>query len=341
MIGKRTLLVSLIGGTIFLGSSRARSLSPKRIWRGFNFIQTPTAPLESDAATRSLAALRKTGADVTALIPFFWQAKPDSADVVGGSDMSHGQLRAGIRAAHRAGLKVMVKPHIWVPTAWAGVIGMTDEAAWTAWFGNFQRELEAVAHIAEQEQAEWLCIGTEFLKTVHRPEWLRVITSVRRIFQRSILYMAHGAEEVEAVPFWAKLDLVGVTLYPPLGADDDPQSWRRAMSAEYARVEAVAHKHGKQVWVGEIGIRSAEGAASKPWESAEERVAEPAPALQADVLSAWLDVLDRPSVAGILIWRWLSDPDGGGAADTDFTVQNKAAEAAITKLWLRNGTKAR
>lgn len=326
---------------MLLPLTRARGLVPKRRWRGFNFIQTTSAKLDSDAAVRSFAALRRTGADAAAIVPFFWQATPDSPDLVAGSDMSLAQLRAGIRAARHAGLEVMVKPHIWVPTAWAGVIGMTDDAGWVRWFGNYQRELEAVARVAQDERAKWLCIGTEFLKTVHRPEWRRIIASVRSIFRGKILYMAHGAEEVEAVPFWADLDFVGVTLYPPLGSDDDPASWQRAMTAEYARVEAVATRYGKEVWVGEIGIRSATGAAAKPWESAEERIAVPAPKLQADVLLTWLKVLDRPSVAGILIWRWLSDPGGGGEADTDFTVQNKAAEIALTRYWLRSDTRAR
>ena len=60
--------------------------------------------------------------------------------------------------------------------------------------------------------------------------------------------------------------------------------------------------------VGEIGLRSAEGAAAKPWESAEERVAVADPLLQAEVLADWLGVLRRPSVRGVLIWRWFTDP---------------------------------
>ncbi|MGK2909198.1 MAG: glycoside hydrolase family 113 [Sphingobium sp.] len=321
-------------------AGEAKISASRSVRQGFNLIQTTHAPLGSESAKTSLQALRRTGADTVALIPFFWQAKPNSTELVGGSDMSPEQLRLGIRAARAAGLKVMVKPHIWVPTGWAGLIGMEDDAGWSQWFGHYRRELEIVARVALEERAEWLCIGTEFLKTVHRPEWREVIASVRRLYQGPLVYMAHGADEVEAVPFWADLDFLGVTLYPPLGNDHDRLGWQRAMSAEYGRVEAVARKNGKQVWVGEIGIRSAQGAAAKPWESAEERAAEPVPQLQADVLATWLDVLDRESVAGILIWRWLSDPNAGGALDTDFTVQHKAAEAALRARWIKSDTRA-
>ena len=101
------------------------------------------------------------------------------------------------------------------------------------------------------------------------------------------------------------------------------------MQAAAARLDALAEREGKPVLVAEIGIRSAQGAARKPWESAEERAAEPDPELQAAVLQDWLDVLDRPSVAGVLVWEWFTDPNAGGAADTDFTVQGKPAERLL------------
>jgi hypothetical protein len=99
------------------------------------------------------------------------------------------------------------------------------------------------------------------------------------------------------------------------------------------RLDALAARTGKSVLVAEVGLRSARGAALKPWESAEERVAEPDPVLQAEVLADWLAVLERPSIAGILVWRWFTDPDAGGTADTDFTVQGKPAEGVLLCAW--------
>ena len=83
-----------------------------------------------------------------------------------------------------------------------------------------------------------------------------------------------------------------------------------------------------------IGLRSARGAAAKPWESAEERAAVPDPLLQAEVLADWLAALDRPAIRGVLVWRWFTDPDAGGAADTDFTVQRKPAEGVLMCFWI-------
>ena len=58
-----------------------------------------------------------------------------------------------------------------------------------------------------------------------------------------------------------------------------------------------------------------------------------APRLQAEVLGEWLRALDRPAVHGVLVWRWLSDPNAGGPKDTDFTVQGKPAEDVLRCVW--------
>ena len=108
------------------------------------------------------------------------------------------------------------------------------------------------------------------------------------------------------------------------------------MEAVAVRLEALSSRWGKPVLVAEIGLRSAKGAAAKPWESAEERTAAVDPQLQAEVIADWLDALSRPSIHGILIWRWFTDPAAGGLNDTDFTVQGKPAEAVLSCVWSGN-----
>src|SRR5262249_13818543 len=139
--------------------------------------------------------------------------------------------------------------------------------------------------------------------------------------------------EAEAVPFWSRLDAIGVSLYPPLGLGRDRAGRLNAMNAVAMRLDQLALRTGKPVTIGEIGLRSAQQATSKPWESAEERRAEPDPLLQAEVLADWLSVLHRPSIRGVLVWRWFTNPAAGGPADTDFTVQGKPAEGVLLCAW--------
>jgi len=162
-----------------------------------------------------------------------------------------------------------------------------------------------------------------------------LIDTVRNLYPGRLLYVAHNVEGAEKVPFWGRLDLIGVSLYPPLGADDDRDGRLREMRVVADHLDALAAHAGKSIVVAEIGLRSAEGAAAKPWESPEEREAMPDPSLQAQVIADWLEILDRSTIRGVLIWRWLTDPEAGGLTDTDFTVQGKPAEHILMCAWTR------
>ena len=300
---------------------------------GLNIVATPEHPFGSPSAGRALRNARRLGASTVAVIPFLWQSSPSASDVVAGSDMSDEALRAGIRQAREVGFAVMVKPHIWVPDSWAGAVEPVSEQAWSTWFARYRAQLERIARIASEEGADLLAVGTELAKTSHRPEWKDVIVAVRAVFPRTLLYVAHNAEEAEALGFWPMLDVIGVSLYPPLGPDSDRIGRLAAMEAVAVRLDALSGRWSKPVLVAEIGLRSARGAAAKPWESAEERAAAADPQLQADVIADWLVVLGRPAIEGILVWRWFTDPAAGGANDTDFTVQGKPAEAVLSCAW--------
>lgn len=293
----------------------------------------PAIRSAANSARQSLAHAKRLGADAIAVVPFLWQADPTSPDLMRGGDMSDAELRAAIRDAHALGLAVVVKPHVWVPEQWAGAVAMNSAAAWREWFANYRRALDPLATIAAEEKAEAFVIGTELSGTSQHPAWRDVITGVRSRYSGRILYVAHNVEEAESIPFWDQVDAIGVSLYPPLGADNDRQSRRAAMRAAAERLDALAARTGRTVIVGEVGLRSARGAAQRPWESAEERSSVPDPPLQAEVLADWLAALDRPAIRGVLVWRWFTDPDAGGPNDTDFTVQGKPAEGVLACAW--------
>ena len=320
-----------LGAALFVAGAAPADAGQR--FDGFNVIVSPGHPFGSASARRALAAARRLGASTVAIVPFLWQARPDASAIGRGSDMSDDELRIAIRDARAIGFTVIVKPHVWVPESWAGAVAPRSEADWQAWFAGYRAALLGIARIAAEENADALAIGTELARTTHRAEWFELIGSARAAFPRALHYYSHNADEAERIPFWGELDAVGVTLYPPLGADADRVARLVAMKASAKRLDQLAARTGKRVIVGEIGLRSATGAAAKPWESAEERKASADPRLQADVIADWLSVLRRPSVRGVLIWRWFTDPDAGGAANTDFTVQGKQAEGVLLCAW--------
>lgn len=302
---------------------------------GFNLIQDQQAPFGSTQALESMRRMRRTGANTVALVPFLWQRSPDAPDIARGDDMSNEQLAQAIRAAHRLGLAVIVKPQVWVPGTWAGAVRMRTEPDWATWFTRYESALMSLAAVAAQERAEGFVIGTELDQTAGHPAWLTLIEHLRAVFHGNLSYVAHNVDGAEQVPFWPRLDTIGVTLYPSLIADDQPGQWARIMQDTYARLRTLSLRTNRPVFVAEIGLRSALGATAKPWESAEERKADVDETLQSNVLRMWLQALKAPAVRTVLIWRWISVPDAGGHADTDFSVQGKLSESMLSSLWGR------
>lgn len=323
------------GALSFGVSTLARAGSPAPVLRGANLVETPNAPFGSEAAAVSLRRLAATGANCVAIIPFLWQSAPDSPGIVLGNAVPLDRLRLGLAQARAAGLRTIVKPHVWIAGHWAGEVAMRDPADWRRWFAAYSAHLGELATLAGGEGADVLMIGTELAQTSHHPAWLDVIVRARSLFPGTLSYTAHGPDEAGRVPFWAALDAVSVSLYPVLGEGGDRPAWHHAMAAALQRSQVAAHKVQKPLWIAEFGLRSARGATLRPWESAEERVAAPDGPLQAAVIEAWLEEARRAGVGAELVWRWFTDPAAGGSGDTDFTVQNKPAEAVLRRCWLR------
>jgi hypothetical protein len=309
--------------------------------RGFNLIQDDRAPLGSARAAASLRKLHDIGANAVAIVPFLWQPDPASPHITRGSDMSDGELSRAIQAAHQMGLSVLVKPRVRIPGVRAGEVRMNADEDWATWFQNYGQAMAALAVVAQREHVEGLVIGTELDHSLARPEWRDLIARLRAVYRGKLYYAAQGAEGAERVPFWNELDAIGATLYPSLGADDAPDDWRKTMKTERDRLLALSKRFKRHIFIAEIGIRSAAGAAASPWEDAEGPSGNIDETLQSDVIAAWLDSLSKPEVKSVFVWRWTSDPDGGGASDTDFTAQNKRAEHMLAQRWRACGRAAR
>ena len=77
-------------------------------------------------------------------------------------------IQSTTRMAREAGIKTILKPHIWLNDEngkWRGEIKMKSEADWKKWFEEYSNFILHYAKLAEKEKIEMFCIGTELHQT--------------------------------------------------------------------------------------------------------------------------------------------------------------------------------
>jgi hypothetical protein len=292
---------------------------------GANVKVSPDAPWGSAPAGRSLKKLAEAGATQALLVAFVWQARPESSDPVLGSDSTREQVRAGLRQMRQAGLEPVLKIHLWIPGHWAGDADPTDRAAW---FAAYQGCVQQLAQVANEEGVQTLVLATELRRLQDQPQWPGLVQAIRAQFKGKLLYVADGIDHARTFRYWSLFDAVALSLYPVLPEDSRSRDARmREIAAELA---ALGKRVERPVWIAELGLRSARGSLKRPWESPEQRRAAVDLKLQAEVLDRWRQVLEaQAGISGLAIWCWYTDPEAGGVGDSDFTPQNKPAQAVF------------
>jgi hypothetical protein len=294
-------------------------------------------------SARSLARLKEIGVEWISITPFGFQRdaaarefrwlRPGSRGF-GETDES---LQAVTRQAHALGLKVMLKPHLWLrPPLWPGSIEPRSEADRAAWFATYRDFALHYAHLAQQEGMEAFCVGNELARlTVHEAEWRRLITAVRAEYAGPLTYGAE-AEEVFRVPFWDALDFIGVSAYYPLV--DVPCPGRATVVAAWQplvdRLARLSARQRRRVVFTELGYRSAPFGAWRQWEIPDEAPVDlraQAEAYEAFFAAVW----PQPWFGGVFWWKWFSYPGHSGPGSNDFELENKPAEWVVQRHYRR------
>ena len=147
---------------------------------------------------------------------------------------------------------------------------MAGEAEWAEWFESYRTFILHYARLAEANGIEALCIGSELRTTVkERPQdWRAIIAEVRKVYHGLLTYGANWYGEFEEVPFWDDLDLIAIHAYFPLSTEQRPtraqlvRGWRTYLE----RIERLQRRYRKPVLFTELGYRSVNATAGKPWE---------------------------------------------------------------------------
>jgi len=286
------------------------------------------------AAAASLAELRNLGATWVSITPFGFLADPESVEIRRFRGESDERLRAVTEQAHGLGLRVMLKPHIWLrPPQWVGQVAQRDETGWSAFFAAYEEFVRHHARVARDSGADAFLVGNELAATTGREaDWRRLVAAARAEFDGPVGYGANYSE-AEGVAFWDALDFIGISAYFPLVEAASPS--RRELAAAWrpivGRLGALSRRWERKIVFTEVGYPAADWAAWQPWKlpDAEEQN----PRLQAEAYAAFLEaVWPQPWVGGAYWWKWFSD--GGRATEGDaFDFRGQPAAEEVRSVW--------
>jgi len=311
--------------------------------RGMSYAHAmrPGEGYASEASEQSLRRLKALGVTWISITPFGFQRRAQDSTFrwFRGSSMGFGEsderLVGVTQQAHALGIKVMLKPHLWLrPPDWPGSIEPQGEDGWQEWFRTYRDFILHYAILARMMGMDAFCLGNELEKTTGRErQWRQVIAAVRAAYPGPLTYGA-AFEEVFRVPFWDALDFIGVSAYYPLVPERSPG--RAAIAAAWRplveKLAGLSAARRRKIVFTELGYRSADFGAWKHWE-----IPRSAPvnlAVQADAYAAFFEtVWPREWLAGVYWWKWFSHLGHSGRDSNDYELENKPAENIVREYY--------
>jgi hypothetical protein len=270
------------------------------------------------------------GVNAIALVPYGFSPRDTPSVRFGGrniweTDQSIEQI-AGY--AHSKGLRVFLKPQIWVRGAFPGDLHYETTHDRARWFAEYRLFLEHYARLATRIKADLFAVGVEFGKmSRYEKEWRALIARARELYQGPLVYASVQGPEFETLAFWDALDYIGLNNYYPL-----PDSLDTA--AVVRKVEAVQRRFGKPVIFPEAGFSSFEAPHREPWDETARKLA---PSDQARAYEAVLRAFyQKPWFYGVYWWK-VGTNGYGGASDGSHTPWGKPAMEVIRKWYTGPG----
>ena len=301
----------------------------------------------SSASLRSKMELEAIGADWVSLTPFGYQSNVESTKVDFDPDSFWGEsderLEAEIDQARELGMKVMLKPHLWLGSGqWRGHLepeGGTD-AGWEAWFDSYASFILYYANLAERLEVEFFVVGLELASAswTQRELWVELISKVRRVYSGHINYAANW-NEAEKVVFWDKVDSIGIQFFGPLTERIDApyEELLAGVNRHLDDYEVLSKKYGIPVVLTEFGYKSIAATAIKPWYWPEQLDAESRKYDEINQALAYRALLEgvrgRDFVLGVYLWKWFTDVNTNEEGPVGFSPRGKIAEYVLERAY--------
>jgi hypothetical protein len=326
-----------------LKSSRLPAEAPIPFQKGMSFSAEGGARTGymSEAACTSLDQLRQLHVEWLSLMPFAFSSWGNGQPRLSFSHRNSWEGDDNLRRisweARRRGMKIFLKPHIWLRGQSTVDFKVLDPLAWHDWFLSYRRYILHQARLGEAIGAELFSIGNELplltLTPAHQADWRRLISEVRQVFSGNITYCANWGEDFEQIRFADALDVVGLNAYYPLTTEPEAsfEACRRGARAVADKVAAVAARVRRPIIITEIGYPGTTQAALRPWS---EDGSELSVKVQADAAKAFFEAFwDRPWLRGVYWWKWYSHGHGGGEYDASYMPRGKPLAAVISKWY--------
>lgn len=299
----------------------------------------PPKPFTSDP----IPNIKSVNASWIAVVPFGFTRKGENTVRHNSPWQWWGETKDGImesvKLAHKQGVKVMLKPQIYIPGSWVGDMDFDSDEDWKVWEESYMDYIMYFVDIAIQENIDMLCIGTEFKIAIKKREkfWRKLIAEIRTVYDGKLIYSSNW-DSYKEVPFWDALDYIGISAYFPLTKDKTPEKnqllkkWRPIVKT----LKKYSAKQGKKIVFTEYGYLSVDGCAHKTWEL-EKKVGQlsineqaQANAIESILSSFW----QQDFWAGGFLWKWFPNGMGHeGYPEKDYTPQNKISEQSLAKWY--------
>ncbi len=315
--------------------------------KGISYVAWTKEGYRNANSIKSMRKLVSLGVEWICLITIWYQDRFDSTEIYPLNDKtpSDDSLLFAIRELHDLKFKIMLKPHLDLVESegkWRGDIGFENLSDWQAWFDSYSDFILHYASLAEQENVELFCIGTELSNAaLTQPElWRDLIRKVREIYKGQLIYAANWYKEFDGIEFWDELDYAGIDPYFPLVGSLRPtvEELKEAWEDWLQIIQSWQKDVNKPVILTEIGYKSSVGATDEPWQHSP--IGEVDLQLQANSYEALLaSFWDKPWFYGVYWWYWGVNPKMGGEFHRGFTPQNKPAQEVIKQWYKKSAPK--
>lgn len=312
----------------------------KGVCYAHNYQRGGTHGYGSDVSLGTLRELRKMGVEWLSLTPFGFMRSLQERKVHHVGNMRGGETDARMRRAfshaRKLGLKILLKPHIWVHGgAWRGKIDPGSHQGWEAWFSSYRTWILHYARMAQEHDIPIFAIGTEFVSSARKfpDRWRAIAEAVRNVYDGKIVYAANW-DIVPELSWWDAVDYMGVQFYPPLADREDAtvETMRKRMDYYVDVLEGLVDKWDRPVLFTEVGYKSTRGTEAHPhtWPEHIEGEPEVSERDQAVAYRVFLNgVHGHEWVRGIYWWKMFTDPSLGEEGPAGFSPRGKLAESVL------------